>query len=125
MLNDLRYPAFVAFKCPNCGGDISNFDVKIGLTAGWQKNPFQCPTCGSMLNVSRIYSWSVLTGCLWVSLAVPTLLRMSPWYLWVGSVIALWFVVGALAGIYVKILFPPKIIHCDPENLSIIGPGKG
>jgi hypothetical protein len=118
-LKQLMYPATVKFKCPNCEGGIGYFDVVIYFGERWTKLPFRCSTCGSLLCVSSAYSWSVLLGCSLLALAVPSALRIGPWLLWLGAVILLWFVLGSLAGAYMKVLFPPKIIRYYPDDLSL------
>lgn len=109
----LQYPNLVTFKCPACGGDIPNFAALIHFGEGWTRVPFGCPACGSRLCVSSTYSWSVLIGSSALALAVPFVFGIGPWILWLGTAVLSWIVLGFLTSVYVKVLFPPKIIRYE------------
>jgi hypothetical protein len=125
ILNDLRFPATVTFRCPKCAADIFYYDVHIHFGRRWTKAPFRCSTCRSMLSVSRTYSACVFLGCLLLAVVIPSALRIGPWYVWVVSVFVLFALIVTQAAAYVKILFPPKITTYtapdDPDDFSIIG----
>jgi len=114
-LDQLLYPSAVKFRCPNCNGDIRYYDVIIYFGERWRRAPFSCSTCGSMLCVSSAYSWSVLLGWSLLALVIPSALGVRPWFLWLGTVIFLWIILGMLAGAYAKVLFPPKIMRYSPS----------
>ena len=118
-MNQFLYPAGVTFKCPKCGGDLAYFDVVIHFGERWSTLPFQCPTCSSQLCVTKFYSWSVFLGISLLALAIPSALRISPWFLWLGAVVLLWVILGSFAGAYVKVLFRPKVIRYYPDDLSL------
>jgi len=44
-----------------------------------------------------------------LAFVIPSALRISPWYLWLGAVVLTWILLGFLESVYVKILFPPRI----------------
>lgn len=118
-LQNLLYPAGVKFKCPNCDRAIAYYDVAIHFGERCTTTPFRCSTCRFELCVSRAYSWSVMIGWTLLALAIPSALRIGPWFLWLGAVALLWIILGSLAGAYIKILFPPKIIRYYPDDLSL------
>jgi hypothetical protein len=109
----LEHPDLVSFPCPNCGDGIPNFSVLIHFGPYWTTVPFRCPGCRSLLCVPSRYRWLVLSGWTVLALAVPLALGVSPWYLWLAAVVLLWILLGLLASVYVKILFPPKIVPYD------------
>lgn len=118
-LNQLLYPAGMKFKCPNCSGDIGYYDVLIQFGERWTRLPFRCPTCGSLLCVSRTYSWSVFLGCSLLALVIPAIVGIGAWFLRLGAAILVWLMLVSLAGAYVKILFPPRIIRYYSDDLSL------
>ena len=73
-------------------------------------------------NVRSAVPYSVLQACTdgrfcvaqqhWGS-SFPAALGISPWYLWLGGAVFTWILLGFLASVYVKVLFPPKILKYD------------
>lgn len=111
--SQLAFPELVKFPCPNCGKGIPNFSVQI--TVGHDLNgvprwPFHCPACQALLCVSRVYRRSVAAGAIALALVIPSVLGIRPWYFWLGAVVLSWILIGFLESVYVKVLFPPRIL---------------
>jgi len=61
-----------------------------------------------------VYIAVELTG-----LIVTILLAIRPWYLFLIVWFAMGIPIAMLAGVYVKVLFPPKIKQYYPDDLSL------
>ena len=117
-LTQLLNPSAMKFQCPDCKSEIPYFDVKIGFGDRWTREQFQCLACKSLLCVSAVYSWSVFVGTLLAAVAISLLIGIHPWSFLLIVTMCIWFFLGMLAGAYVKILFPPKILQYYPNDLS-------
>jgi len=119
----LEHPDAVTFPCPCCGERIPNFSVPINSGRDWNgvpRAPFHCPACRTVLCTSDAYRrWFDFW---WVALAfiIPSVLRIGPWYFWLGAVVVSWVLLGFLASVYVKVLFPPKILRYDGPRIPEI-----
>jgi hypothetical protein len=118
-LLQLLYPASVKFKCPRCNSEIPYFDVKIGFGERWVREQFPCPSCKCSLCVSGTYAWLVFLGCFVLAVSISVGIGVHPWLLLLLSTFCIWFLLGMLAGAYVKVLFPPKITQFYPNDLSL------
>lgn len=116
---ELMYPSTFKLKCPNCNGDIPNFDVVIAFGEFGKKIPFRCRTCGCSLCVSAVYSWSFVLILSLLVFGIPTILKVRPWLLWCIVVVFLWIAISAVASLYGNIFFPPKILKYCPDDLSL------
>ena len=115
-LIQLENPDTVTFPCPNCGEGIPNFSVLIGLGRDWAgvpRAPFHCPVCHALVCTSSVYRWSILGGTTVLGFVIPSVLRISPWYFWLGAAILSWIVLGFLASVWVKVLFRPKVVKYE------------
>jgi hypothetical protein len=117
-LTQSLYPSALRFQCPCCDSEIPFFDVKIGFGQRWTRKPFGCPHCKRLLSVSAIYAWSVFLGMLLLALASGILLGIHPWFLLVPAVVIIQLLIAMLAGAYVKVFFPPKIVEYYQDDLS-------
>ena len=117
-LIQLQHPDAVTFACPNCGEGVLNFSIPIHFGTDWTWVPFHCPACQSVLYVSSTYRWSVLGGLTALALVVPSVLQISSWYLWLGAAILSWSGLALLASVYVKVIFPPRILKYDGPDIS-------
>jgi hypothetical protein len=122
-LFELERPDAVTFACPACGQGVPNFKVKISLGRDWNGvplAPFHCLACDALLCTSGAYRWSVLCGTAALGFLIPSALRISPWYFWLGAVILSWIVLELLSSVWVKVLFPPKILKYDGPKIPKI-----
>jgi predicted RNA-binding Zn-ribbon protein involved in translation (DUF1610 family) len=115
-LSQLESPELFTLKCPNCGTEIANFKVTIYLETGSTPAPFSCPACGSLICVSSLYARSVFLGLLALAFMIPATFSVHPWYLWFGVGAVSWIVLCLLSSVYVKVLFPPKLLVWSNPN---------
>jgi len=122
-LFQLEHPDAVTFACPVCGEGIPNFRVLIYLGRDWNgvpRAPFHCPACRALLCTSSVYRRSVEAWTTGLAFMIPSALRISPWYLWLGAVALSWVLLTLLSSVYVKVLFPPKILKYDGPEIPKI-----
>jgi hypothetical protein len=113
-LFELKHPDLVTLPCPICGQGIPNFSVLIHFGPDWAVVPFPCPSCGTLLCVPSGYRWWTLAGWTALALVIPCVLRIKQWYFWLAAAALSWNLLAALESVYVRILFPPRILRCDP-----------
>ena len=106
-------------NCPNCNSGISHYAVKIGFKERWVQDYFECPVCKILLRVSPAYAWLVLFGTLLTAIAIALMFGVS-WILFLPVVIVIWLIVTAIAGVYVRVIVPPKIEQYYSDDLSLI-----
>jgi hypothetical protein len=107
------------FKCPDCGATVPYFDVKIGFKLRYETDSFECTNCKSLLCVSRTYAWAVFLGTMGVAVGVVEVLKVRPMWLFAVTALLAWVLVSMIAGIYVKWLFPPRILHYVSDDLAL------
>jgi hypothetical protein len=110
---------YFAFQCPRCGSSIPYLDVRIDFGIGFTTTPFECRSCKAVLSVSRRYIWAVFVSMVILSLIVPTIFRVHPWWLFLLAVLLCSQIVGQLTGLYAKWLFPPRL-ELGPNDNSFL-----